>query len=93
VSVTEGLTSFESELHTRGLLAIVRQICKPYALRPDDLKQQRPRQRAPAVIINARAKLAKHLVKKGWSYPMIARLIGYPEHTAVMHLVNRPVAK
>lgn len=93
MSVTEELTPFEKELKARSLLTFTRKICRPVALRPDDLHRTTKGERAAAVVTNARAKLAKHLIAKGWSYPMIARLLGYPEHTTVMRLVKDPIPR
>lgn len=42
----------------------------------------------PKHLVEARRLAAEFLRGRGWSLPMIARELGYAEHTAVLYLLN-----
>ena len=42
----------------------------------------------PKWVVEARRLAAEFLRSRGWSYPMIARELGYAEHTAILHLLK-----
>jgi hypothetical protein len=42
----------------------------------------------PRHLVRARRQAARFLRSRGWSYPMIARELGYVEHTAVLFLLR-----
>jgi hypothetical protein len=42
----------------------------------------------PKHLVEARRLAAEFLRRRGWSYPMIARELGYAEHTSVLYLLN-----
>lgn len=52
-------------------------------IRVGGLRASRPKHR-----IEARRLVAEFLRARGWSYPMIAELLGYAEHTGAMYLIR-----
>ena len=80
-------TPFEKRLRERCLLGAARRIVARYGLLVDELVLVAG-VRSTEVFTSARTDFARHLQGIGWSTPMIARLLGYRDHTTIIRLLR-----
>ncbi len=80
-------TPFERQLRERTLLGAARRIVGRYGLLVDELALK-PGEHSPSAVTLARGEFARHLQGLGWSTPMIARLLGYRDHTTIVRLLR-----
>ena len=81
-------TKFEKDLDARGLLDVARGLTAPRGLLVDELLHQPGKVARGTAIADARREFAAHLAGLRWSAPMIARLLGYRDHTSVLALLR-----
>ena len=81
-------TPFEKRLRERCLLGAARRIVARYGLLVDELLHQPGKVARGTAIADARREFAAHLAGLRWSAPMIARLLGYRDHTSVLALLR-----
>ena len=81
------MSAFVEELRERGLLDDAQAICRPLALRVDELRTKS----TAKVYVMARRQMARLLRERGWSFPMIGHLL-QRDHATVMSLVREQKA-
>lgn len=75
----------ENEREQLDITDYISKICKKYGITEEQLKSKSRLN----LLVSARVEIAKRLKKEGLSYPSIGMILGYRDHTTIIHYMNK----